>query len=163
MSGRKYGYRSRRSISHKWICNPPLRRKCTKRPLLSLIGSLSIAWLVVVPRRTFLSCLINLSCTLTKLDRWIYLFQQVKEDVNLWRNILTQCNGANIFLSHRYIATTQLNFETDVSSTIGFYKGLGSRKNEKTCTIQAGTCPLRSYSLSWFQQLYGDKFDRVNG
>ena len=46
-------------------------RKCTKRQLLSLIGSLSFATRVVVPGRPFLSWLIKLSCTVSGLEHFV--------------------------------------------------------------------------------------------
>ena len=51
------------------------RRKCTKRQLLSLIGSLSFATKVIVPGRPFLSRLIKLSTTAHQLDHFVYLNQ----------------------------------------------------------------------------------------
>ena len=48
-------------------------KKCTKRELLSLVGSFSFACKVIVPGRTFLSRMIRLSCTVKELHYHVYL------------------------------------------------------------------------------------------
>ena len=58
------------------ICSLQCRRKCTKHEFLSLIGSLSFATRVVVPGLPFLSQLIKLSCTIRKLEHFVYLNQE---------------------------------------------------------------------------------------
>ena len=49
------------------------RKKCTKRELLSLVGSLSFACKVDSPGRPFLARLIKLSCTVKKMHHKVYL------------------------------------------------------------------------------------------
>ena len=71
------------------------RRKCTKRELLSLIGSLGFACKVVVPGRSFLSRLINLSCSIKQLHHKVYLNKHVKEDMETWKLFLANWNGKN--------------------------------------------------------------------
>ena len=65
------------------------RRKCTKRQLLSLIGSLSFSTKVIVPGHPFLSCLIKLSTTLRQMDHFVYL----KRDKGRPCNVVTFPTG----------------------------------------------------------------------
>ena len=60
------------------------RTECTKRELLSLIGSLSFAAKVVQPGRTFLRCLLDLSCTVHRLDTSLSLSDEAKLDIQWW-------------------------------------------------------------------------------
>ena len=76
-------FRLQQLISANLCC-----KKCTKRELLSLIGSLSFATKVVVPLRPFLSQLITLSCTASELDHHVYLNQGVGEDLRMWSHFL---------------------------------------------------------------------------
>ena len=64
------------------------RKKCTKRELLSLIGSFSFAARVVVPGWTFLSRMICLSCTVKRLDHFIYLNKGFRDDLDFWEKFL---------------------------------------------------------------------------
>ena len=57
-------------------------RKCTKRELVSLIGSLSFATKVVAPGQTFLSLMIKLSYTVSSLNHLVYLNQSAREDIH---------------------------------------------------------------------------------
>ena len=49
------------------------RKKCTKRELLSLIGSFNFACKVIVPGHTFLSRMIRLSCTVKELHYHVHV------------------------------------------------------------------------------------------
>ena len=64
------------------------RKKCTKRELLSLIGSLSFAAKVVKPGRMFLRCLIDLSTTVSSLNHHITLNAEARADINWWVEFL---------------------------------------------------------------------------
>ena len=83
-------------------------RKCTKRELLSLIGSLSFAAKVVAPGRTFLSCMIKLSCTVSSLNHLAYLNQSVREDIHTWHTFISQWNGKSFFLDRYLTAAPDL-------------------------------------------------------
>ncbi|XP_066911437.1 uncharacterized protein [Clytia hemisphaerica] len=96
------------------------RTKCTKRELLSLIGSLSFACKVVVPGRTFLHRLITLSCTVSKLSHKIYVNESVREDLKMWLKFLKQWNGRKFFLDRTISLAWDMEFHTDASSTVGY-------------------------------------------
>ena len=96
------------------------RRKCTKRELLSLIGSLSFATRVVVPGRPFLSWLIKLSCTAKKLEHFVYLNQGVREDLVMWTEFLRHWNGRSFFLEDHLTAAPDFELYTDASGAHGY-------------------------------------------
>ena len=70
---------------------------CTKRELLSLIGSLSFAAKVVPPGRTFIRRLIDLSCTTTSLDSTITLDDDAQLDIHWWLEFAGTWNGRCLF------------------------------------------------------------------
>ena len=96
------------------------KKKCTKRELLSLIGSLSFACKVIIPGRPFLARLISLSCTVQKLEHKIYLNQHVREDLEAWHTFLTTWNGKSFFLDKNTINAPDLEFYTDAAGTLGY-------------------------------------------
>ena len=94
------------------------RKKCTKRELLSLIGSLSFACKVVKPGRIFLRRLIDLSTTVTSLNYHIYLNSEARADINWWHTFLPSWNGV-IFFQEDPVSANSLSLFTDASS-LGF-------------------------------------------
>ena len=94
------------------------RRKCTKRELLSLIGTLSFAAKVVKPGRMFLRRLINLSTTISKLDHRVTL--NAEADIEWWTEFLPLWNGVEL-IQHRVVTSHALEFYTDASD-----KGFGA-------------------------------------
>lgn len=95
-------------------------KKCSKRELLSLIGSLSFACKVVVPGRIFLHRLITLSCTVKRLHHQIYINQGTKEDLKMWLDFLESWNGRNFFIEKTISLASDIEFFTDASSTVGY-------------------------------------------
>ena len=96
------------------------RRKCTKRELLSLIGTLSFAAKVVKPSRMFLRILINLSTTVSKLDHRVTLNAEARADIEWWTEFLPLWNGVEL-IQHRVVTSHALEFYTDASD-----KGFGA-------------------------------------
>jgi len=96
------------------------KKKCTKREILSLIGSLSFACKVIVPGRPFLARLINLSCTVKALHQFIYLNSNVKADVSMWHSFLDSWNGKTFFLSKTVSESPSIEFYTDASGKLGY-------------------------------------------
>ena len=102
------------------------RKKCTKRELLSLVGSLSFACKVVSPGRPFLARLIKLSCTVKKMHHKVYLNKHAKEDITAWNNVLSTWNGEMFFLDVDTVQSPDLEFFIDAESSSGYaayYKG----------------------------------------
>ena len=73
------------------------RRICTKRELLSLIGSFSFASKVIVPGCTFLSRMIRLSCSMSELHYHVCLNNAFREDLSMWELFLQDWNGCSFF------------------------------------------------------------------
>ena len=69
------------------------KKKCTKRDLLSLIGSLSHAAKVIKPGRLFLRRLIDLSKTAKKLHHHIDISSEARLDIEWWIEFLPKWNG----------------------------------------------------------------------
>ena len=72
-----------------------VRKSCTKRELLSLIGQLHHASAVVKPSRTFLCRLIDLSTTVGKLHHHIRLTNSSRSDIEWWCAFLVMWNGVS--------------------------------------------------------------------
>eukprot|EP00111_Clytia_hemisphaerica_P011798 TCONS_00034672-protein len=64
------------------------KRKCTKRELWSLIGSLSFACKVIRPGRIFLRRFIDLSSSVVRLNHHIDLTSDVRLDLEMWSEFL---------------------------------------------------------------------------
>ena len=83
--------RELRQLVHLWMN----RRKCTKRELLSLIGSLSFACKVIRPGRMFLRRLIDLSTSVSKLSHHNDITASVRLDLAMWTEFLSSWNGVS--------------------------------------------------------------------
>ena len=90
------------------------RKKCTKRELLSLIGSLSFASKVVKPGRMFLRRLIELSTTVVSLNHHISLNAEARADINWWVEFLPSWNGVE-FMQSQPTTSHALQLFTDAS------------------------------------------------
>ena len=91
------------------------KKKCTKRELLSLIGSLSFACKVVKPGRIFLRRLIDLSTSVQSLNHHIYLNYEARADIAWWIDFLPTWNGVEL-IQAPVITSVSLTLFTDASS-----------------------------------------------
>ena len=100
------------------------KRKCTKRSLLSLIGTLSFACKVVKPGRMFLRRLIDLSTTAKKLHHHIDISVSIREDLKMWRIFLDSWDGQS-FIPEPPVTSSTLELFTDASlrGFGAFFKG----------------------------------------
>jgi hypothetical protein len=96
------------------------RRKCTKRDLLSLVGSLSFACKVVVPGRSFLSRLISRAYSVSDLHHHIRISSNMKKDMAIWRAFIARWNGKSMFLSKEAIVEDGSEFGTDAAGSRGY-------------------------------------------
>ena len=92
------------------------RKKCTKRELLSLIGSLSFAAKVVKPGHMFLRRLIDLSTTVSSLHHHINLNAEGRADIQWWVDFLPTWNGVN-FIQDDIVTSVSLSLFTDASGS----------------------------------------------
>ena len=111
------------------------RKKCTKRELLSLIGSLSFAAKVVKPGRLFLRRLIDLSTTVKGLNFFIVLNREARSDIAWWSRFMVQWNGVGFFTSRKHTSFS-LQLYTDACK-----RGMGG-----------------VYGDSWFSEAFPDQF-----
>ena len=93
---------------------------CSKRELLSLIGTLSFAAKVVPASRTFLRRMIDLSSSIGPLDEVITLSQPFRLDLQWWQEFATPWNGRSFFLLPDWTPSPDLQLFTDSSGTIDF-------------------------------------------
>ena len=73
------------------------RKKCTKRELLSLIGSLSFAAKVVKPGQIFLRRMIDLAASVNKFSHHISMNSEARRDIQWWLDFLPSWNGVSFF------------------------------------------------------------------
>ena len=96
------------------------RKKVTLRELQSLIGLLNFACSVVLPGRTFLRRLIDLTIGITRPQHFIRLTRALKSDMCTWLAFLSNFNGSYFFLNHNWINNSSLQLYTDASGSFGY-------------------------------------------
>ena len=96
------------------------KRACTKRELLSLIGTLSHACKVLPPGRTFLRRMIDLSRQPRKMDHWVRLNKEFHSDLTWWRTFLPTWNGTNMMQSLDFQAPPDAHVYTDAAGSWGY-------------------------------------------
>ena len=88
--------------------------------LQSLIGTLQFARKVMVPGRTFLQRMINLTRGVPSRFHHIRLNKQFQRDITMWKVFLTQWNGCLFFLDSSVTSSPDLELYTNTASTFGF-------------------------------------------
>ena len=96
------------------------RHKCTKRELLSLIGSLAFAAKVVPPGRTFTRRLIDLSTTGKHLNTVLHLTPEAQADISWWQAYLPSWNGRTLIPDLSWTRAPDFELFTDAAGTIGY-------------------------------------------
>lgn len=97
-----------------------IKRSCTKRELLQIMGHLSFASRVVVPGRSFVSHLITLSTTVKPLHYRVTLDKGCRDDMRMWFCFLQEWNGISVFYHTFETNSNTLQLYTDASGSIGF-------------------------------------------
>ncbi|XP_033731470.1 uncharacterized protein LOC117344735 [Pecten maximus] len=105
------------------------RKTCTKRELLSLLGHMNFASRVIRPGRSFVSHLIKLSTSVSKLHHHVTLTSAVRSDLVMWSNFLSSWNGVSFFMDDNITLAADIYIFTD-----------------STCTSFGGI-----HGASWFQ------------
>ena len=90
-------------------------KTCTKRELLSLLGHLQYAARVVVPGRSFVSHLIQLSTTVQKLHHRVKLNKPCQMEMQMWARFLQSWNGVSMFLDETDTLACDMELYTDAS------------------------------------------------
>ena len=92
------------------------RKKCTKRELLSLIGRLAFACRVVPAGRMFMRRMIDLSCTVKRLNHRIWITVDAKRDLDWWIDFLPQWSGSSQLLDPHWCTSPGMELYTDACS-----------------------------------------------
>ena len=148
------------------------KKRCSARlvELQSLVGTLQFACKVVVPGRTFLQCIINLTRGVPSRFHHIHLNREFFKDINMWKVFLTDWKGRSFFLNSSSTPTPDLELYTDAASSVGFGGFLQGHWFLKvvglpTCTlIGLGALVLngRNFSPLLSPMRYGTHFSREN-
>ena len=111
-----------RELLDYFIC----KRKATLKELQSLTGLLKFACSVVVPGRTFLRRLIDLTRGLKKPHHYAKLTREAKADLQVWKCFCDNFNGKSVILPSTWETSNSLRLFTDASD-IGFGGYLGPK------------------------------------
>ena len=103
-----------------FITNVLHKSACTKREILQLLGHLNFASRVILPGRSFVSYLIELSTTVKELHHYVKLGKQCRVDLQMWLTFLNKWNGVNMFYDSHFISNYDMDLYTDAASTVGF-------------------------------------------
>ena len=97
-------------------------KKCSRKQMQSLIGSLNFACRAIVPGRPFCRRLINATCGLTKPYHHLRINLDMKEDLKLWLQFFEDFNGVSIFHERFWVSNTDIQLFTDSAggSNLGF-------------------------------------------
>lgn len=97
-----------------------LKKSATKRELLSLIGLLHHASKVVVPGRTFLRRMIDVSCSARELHHHIRVSKSLRLDLLWWHNFLASWNGKSFFLFPEWAPLPSFSVSSDAAGSLGY-------------------------------------------
>ena len=96
------------------------RRSVRLFELQSLIGTPQFACKPVVPGRTFLQRMINLTKGVPSRFHHIRLNKEFFKDLKMWKTLLADWNGRSFFLNTTVTPSPQMELYTDASGTIGY-------------------------------------------
>ena len=101
------------------------RTDCSKRELLSLIGTLSFAAKVVPAGRTFIWRLIDLSTAASAMSARIAIDEEARLDIAWWHRFAADWNGKSFFHDQPWSRSPDLQLFTDASSEGygGYFQG----------------------------------------
>ena len=102
------------------------RKKATLKELQSLIGVLNFACSVVVPGRSFLRRLIDLTIGLRSPHHFVRVSREVKADLLIWQQFFKDFNGKSFFLHEKWENSMSLRLFTDAAGAQGFGAVFGS-------------------------------------
>lgn len=111
----------------KELADMRTRKKVTLKTLQSLIGLLNFACICVVPGRTFLRRLYDLTMGVLCPNYFIRLNNEARADLYMWYNFMLKFNGRCMFLNDAWLPSDVLKLYTDAASTVGFAAVFGSQ------------------------------------
>ena len=125
----------------------------TKLDLLQLLGHFNFASRVILPGRSFVSYLIQLSTTVKELWHRITLTQHCQEDLHMWHKFLREWNGLSLFYESDFTTTHDMKLYTD-ASLVGFAAVFGSQWFYSKWPEQLPSVSDGDLSMA-FHELYG--------
>ena len=96
------------------------KRTVRLKELQSLLGLLNFACLVVIPGRTFLRRLFNLTCGIHKAYHHITLNVEARADLAAWSIFMDSFNGKCLILNEKCLHSEKIHLYSDASSSVGF-------------------------------------------
>lgn len=111
------------------VTGQTIPKKVTLKDMQSItcISLLNFACSVVVPGRTFLRRLINLTCGLTNLKFYIRLNKESRADLETWAMFIDHYNGKSVYLDSAWLSSDLLSLYSGASGSLGFAAVLGSQ------------------------------------
>ena len=95
------------------------RRKCKQRDLLSVLGHMSFTSRVIIPDRSFVHYLFNLTTYVRSFESHVTINRHAQFELEIWHSHLNGWNDAFFFLDPRITNSIDFEFSTDASSTVG--------------------------------------------
>ncbi|XP_075958907.1 uncharacterized protein LOC142960863 [Anarhichas minor] len=102
------------------ISNFLLAPKCTKHQLLSLLGHLNYAIRIIPQGRSFLSHLLSVASSVTKLHDHVTLDKACKTALKLWHQFFSSWNGISFFYDEHVTKPEDIQLYTDAAPSIDF-------------------------------------------
>ena len=103
------------------------RKKVILRELQSLLGLLNFATGCVVPGRTFLRRLYDLTINVSNPTFFVTLNNEARADLAAWELFMSGFNGKHVLLSDDWVASDVLLLYTDAAASKGFAAVLGNQ------------------------------------
>ena len=129
------------------------RRSARLVELQSLIGTLQFACKVVVPGRTFLQRIINLTQGVPSHFHHIRLNKKFFKDIAMWKTFISSWNGRSFFLNSTLTPTPDLELYTDAASTVGFGGYFQGKWFQGKWPVHLYICKQQGISIEW-QELF---------
>lgn len=85
-----------------------------------MLGHFNFASRVILPGRSFVSYLIDLSTTVKELTDFVHLSKEYKTDIEFWLRFLSDWNGVTMFHDCEFTNNFDMELFTDAASTLGF-------------------------------------------
>lgn len=129
------------------------RRSVRLVELQSLIGTLQFACKAVVPGRTFLQRMINLTRGVPSRFHHIRLNKEFFKDLTMWKAFLSGWNGRSFFLDSTVSTSPDLELYTDAASSVGFGGYFNGQWFQGKWLPHMHLSPTKGISIEW-QELF---------
>ena len=142
------------------------KSKTTVNEIQRITGLLNFATSVVYPGRAFLRRMYNAIIGKKSKYSVVTISNNMREDLNMWRQFLREFNGINLFKQDWWVNDKSLNLYTDSSKTIGFGGVFGRKwfygtwENEKIKRLDITTLEL--YPIVLAIGIWGEELKNLN-